>query len=339
MKCDARALPRQLKALKPVYVIHGDEPLLVQESLDALRAVARKQGFTERDRHDVGKGDEWDMALRSCDTLSLFAERKILELHAGNKPDVTAAKALDAFLKNPPDDILLLIVLPRLDATAQKAAWFNRCDALGVTVSCQPLTSREHRDWLVERLGRQRLVLADDALTWLAGQTEGNLLAADQEVLKLHMLYGEGGVDLTQVQAAVGDSARFTLFDLTDTALAGDAAKTARIFFSLKAEGLAESLILWTLSREIRTLMAFAEGQQQGTPPAQLFQQLGIWAKRQGLVSAALRRLPPATLKRLNNELMDADLAIKGQSPDSAWDILLRLSLDLAGVRLFDAVI
>ncbi|RZU37052.1 DNA polymerase III delta subunit [Fluviicoccus keumensis] len=337
MKCDARALPRQLKVLKPVYVIHGDEPLLAQESLDALRAAARKQGFTERDRHDVGK--EWDMALRSCDTLSLFADRKILELHALNKPDAAAGKALDAFLKNPPDDILLLIVLPRLDAAAQKAAWFNRCDAVGVTVSCQPLTSREHRDWLVERLGRQRLTVTEDALTWLAGQTEGNLLAADQEVLKLHMLFGEGSIDLAQVQSAVGDSARFTLFDLTDTALAGDAAKTARIFFSLKAEGLAESLILWTLSREIRSLLAFAEGQQQGTPPAQLFQQLGIWAKRQGLVSAALRRLPPATLKRLNNELMEADLAIKGQSPDSAWDILLRLSLDLAGVRLFDAVI
>ncbi|MDO8330775.1 MAG: DNA polymerase III subunit delta [Fluviicoccus sp.] len=337
MKCDARALPRQLKTLRPVYVIHGDEPLLAQEALDALRTAARQQGFTERDRHDVGKGDEWDMALRSCDTLSLFAELKILELHSHNKPDAAAGKALEAFLKNPPTDILLVIVVPRLDAAAQKTAWFNRCDALGVTVGCPPLTGREHREWLQERLHRQQLVLGADALDWLSGQTEGNLLAANQEVLKLHMLYGPGTLEITQVQAAVGDSARFTLFDLTDTALAGDAAKTSRIFFSLKSEGLAESLVLWTLSREIRSLLVLAEGQHQGTPPGQLFQSLGIWPKRQPLVSGALRRLAPATLKRLNTELLDADMAIKGQSPDDAWDILLRISLDLAGVRLFDA--
>ncbi len=337
MKCDARALPRQLKTLRPVYVIHGDEPLLAQESLDALRAAARKQGFSERDRHDVGKADEWDMALRSCDTLSLFAERKILELHAAGKPDAAAAKALEAFLKNPPEDILLLIVLPRLDAAAQKAGWFNRCEALGLTVSCQPLGSDEHRGWLQERLRQQQLALTEEAVGWLAGQTEGNLLAAAQEVLKLHMLYGPGELDLSRVQAAVGDSARYTLFDLTDSAMAGDAARTARILYSLKGEGLAESLLLWTLAREIRALLALAEAKEQGTPPGQLFQSLGIWPKRQPLVNDALRRLPLATLKRLNSELLDADLAIKGQSGDTAWDILLRLSLDLAGVRLFDA--
>lgn len=337
MKVDPRALPRQLKTLRPVYVIHGDEPLLVQEALDALREAARRQGYAERERHDVAKGDEWESALRSSDTLSLFAERKILELHGSGKPDATAAKALDAFLKQPPDDILLLIIVPRLDAAAQKAAWFTRCDSVGVHVPCQPLGGSEHREWLRERLHRVKLGLNDEALLWLAGQTEGNLLAASQEVLKLQMLHGEGMLDLEQVQAAVGDSARYTLFDLTDSALGGDAARTARVFFSLKGEGTAESLLLWTLAKEIRALLALAEAQQLGTPPGQLFQSLGIWPKRQPLVSGALRRLPLKALERLNNGLLDADRAIKGQSDELAWDILLRLSLDLAGVRLFDA--
>jgi DNA polymerase-3 subunit delta len=335
MKCDPRQLARQLKTPAPVYVIHGDEPLLVQESLDLLRAFARKHGYSERDRHDVAKGDEWETALRSCDTLSLFAERKVLELHGSGKPDAVASKAVDAFLKQPPDDILLVIVTPRLDAAAQKAAWFGRCDTLGLTVACQPLSAQEHRGWLQERLQRQGLRLPDDALAWLAGQTEGNLLAANQEVLKLHMLFGEGAPDLQQVQTAVGDSARYTLFDLTDTALAGDAAKTARIFASLKGEGTAESLMLWTLSREIRSLLTLAEAQQLGTPPGQLFQSLGIWPKRQPLVSGALRRLPLARLHALHDDMTDADLAIKGQRDDSAWDILLRAALELAGVSLF----
>lgn len=337
MRCDAGGIARLLKApLKPVWLVHGDEPLLVQESVDAIRAAGRAQGHTERDRYDVSRGEEWTLALASSDNLSLFAERKILEIHASGKPDATAAKALEAWLARPPEDILLVLVLPRLDSAAQKSRWFTRAEETGVAVSCQPLAPEEHRRWLEARLARQKLHLTPEALRWLSEQTEGNLLAAAQEVLKLGLLHEAGEVDLSEVQAAAGDSARYTLFDLTDAALAGDASRTARILASLRAEGQAESLVLWTLARETRLLAALAEGLAQGQPPGALYQQLGIWAKRQSLYQGAVQRIPPRTLRALGERVMDVDMAIKGQSGDNAWDLLLRLSLGLAGVRLLE---
>lgn len=337
MRCDPGGIARLLKPpLKPVWLVHGDEPLLVQESVDAIRAAGRAQGYTERDRYDVSRGDEWTLALASSDNLSLFAERKILEIHASGKPDASAAKELDAWLASPPEDILLVLVLPRLDSQAQKSRWFAQAEAVGVSVSCQPLAAEEHRRWLEARLTRQKLRLTPDALRWLSEQTEGNLLAAAQEVLKLGLLHDEGELHLEHVQAAAGDSARYTLFDLTDAALAGDAARAARILASLRAEGQAESLLLWTLSRETRLLASLAEGLAQGEPPAALFQGLGVWAKRQPLYQGALKRIPPPSLRAMGELVLDIDLAIKGQSRDNPWDLLLRLTLALAGVRLFE---
>ena len=191
----------------------------------------------------------------------------------------------------------------------------------------------------MQLFAKANITLDPDALAWLCEQTEGNLLAANQEVTKLSLLYGEKNLTLNHIQKAIGDSTRFDLFDLTEAAIAGNGTKTAKILFSLKAEGQAESLVLWALSRDIRTLCLLAEGVQLGHPLSQLFQQCGVWNKQQPVMQQALKRLPLKKLLTLNRELLAADKAIKGQSLDNAWDILLRISLALAGVTLFETVV
>ena len=339
MKYDFWGLLKHLKhPLKSVYVLHGDETLLQQEALIALRQAANKQGFSERERHDIDRGHDWAMAFADSNALSLFSDKKLIEIH-GNKPDAAGGKVLEEYLKNPPEDNVVILVLPKLEAAAFKSKWFTACEDNGVTVSCAPLTPVQLKDWLMQRFSKANITLDPDALAWLCEQTEGNLLAANQEVTKLSLLYGEKNLTLNHIQKTIGDSARFDLFDLTEAAIAGNGTKTAKILFSLKAEGQAESLVLWALSRDIRTLCLLAEGVQLGNPLSQLFQQCGVWNKQQPVMQQALKRLPLKKLLTLNRELLAADKAIKGQSLDNAWDILLRISLALAGVTLFETVV
>jgi len=339
MKYDYWGLLKHLKnPLRAIYVLHGDEVLIQQEALIALRKTAFKQGFTEHEQHDIDKNHDWSMAFADSNALSLFADKKLIEIHA-NKPDAAGAKVLEAYLKNPHQDNLVILVLPKLDAAAQKSKWFSACEDNGITVSCAPLSDIQFKDWIKQRCHEHQLNLQNDAFTWLCQQTEGNLLAAHQEVTKLALLYGQQPIDISQLEQAVSDSARFDLFDLSTAALAGDASKTAKILFTLKAEGQAESLVLWVLAKEIRTLSALYEGTQQGIALSQLFQQHGVWSKQQPVLQKALKRLNGKRMLRLNDELLNADKAIKGQNNENAWDILLRLSLGLAGVSLFESTV
>lgn len=321
--------------LRPVYVVHGDEILLQQEACDTLRQAARRQGYTEREVHHAERGADWDELLASANNLSLFGDRKILEIRFGSKPDAAAASALERYCANPSPDTLLLLILPKLDGTAQKAKWFLACEAAGASVQLPQVDAQALPDWLQARLRHASLQLDAEAFTLLAERVEGNLLAAQQEIEKLRLLAPAGVLGADVVRGAVGDSARYNVYDLADVALAGDAGKAAHMLAGLRAEGQSESSVLWALGKDARTLAALREGVDAGQPVNALLQQNGVWQKRQSLFQRALQRTPRDRALRLVQEILACDLAIKGQSDEQAWDVLLRLTLALAGRPLF----
>lgn len=321
--------------LQPVYALYGDEALLMQEAADALRAAARRQGFTERELAHAERGFDWNEMLASANTLSLFGDRKILEIRFSGKPDAQAAAALESYAQNPSPDNLLLLLLPKLDGTAQKSKWFTACENAGASVLIPTVDTAALPDWLQARLRQAGLSLGPDALTVLVDKVEGNLLAAAQEVEKLRLLHGQGTLSVDQVQEAVSDSSRYNVYDLVDCALTGDAERSARMLFGLKAEGQSESTVLWALNRDLRALVGISEGLAQGQQAYGLMQQYGIWQKRQPVIQTALKRHRLPALQRLLQDALEVDKAIKGQSQDNAWDALLRLVMDLSGKSLF----
>ncbi|HET8730741.1 MAG TPA: DNA polymerase III subunit delta [Moraxellaceae bacterium] len=336
MKLRADQLPRHLKEpLQPLYVVHGDEVLLLQEAGDQLRAAARAQGFSERELWHAERGADWNELLASANNLSLFGDRKLIEIRFTGKPDATASAALERYAAAPAPDTLLLLILPRLDGTAQKAKWFIACENAGASVMVPDIDAGSLPDWLRSRLQQQGVMLEPDAFTLLCERVEGNLLAAQQEIEKLRLLAPEGVLTLELVRNAVGDSARYNVYDLADAALAGDAERAARLLTGLQAEGQSESGILWAIARDARTLAALREGVDAGQAAGALMQQNGIWQKRQGLFQRALQRTSSALARRLVDEIQAADLAIKGQSQERAWDVLLRLVMLMAGRPLF----
>lgn len=340
MKLAPAQLAKHLQGtLAPVYVISGDDPLLCQEAADAVRAAARQQGFDERQVFSADASFDWGTLLQAGASMSLFAERRLLELRLpSGKPGDKGAAALMEYCARPAEDTLLLISLPKLDGSAQKTKWGKALAEGAHTqfVQIWPVDIGQLPQWIRQRLSQAGLSATQDAVELIAARVEGNLLAAAQEIEKLKLMAEEGQITVQTVQAAVADSARFDVFGLTDAVLNGEAAHALRMLEGLRGEGVETPVILWALTRELRALANMSQQFSQGVPLDKVFSSARppVWDKRKPLMSKALQR---HSAKRWSQLLMDAqriDAQIKGQAAGSPWSSLSRLALLMAGQRL-----
>jgi len=262
LKIPAEGLADQLASgLKPVYLISGDEPLQLQEAVAQIRSQAVIAQFSERTVLYVERGFNWGELDMQRQSMSLFAEKKLIELRVGSGKIGSGSKHLLAWAEAPPEDCLLVVVGDRFERAVLQSGWYQALSKLGVTVEIKPVDSRALPRWLAGRVAAAGMTAQPDALETLAELVEGNLLAATQEVEKMVLLYGEGAMlDRQKVLAAVADSARFELFDLTRALQQRDAAHYLRILAGLKEEGVEATLILWLLAREIRQMKGRRSG-------------------------------------------------------------------------------
>jgi len=323
---------RLRKQLAPVYFISGDEPLRVMEAADAVRAAAREQGYDEREVLTVQAGFDWDSLRSGGDNLSLFSLQRIIDLRLPTgKPGDAGARALRAWVEQPPADTLLLITAGKLDPAARKSKWVQALDRAGVVVFVWPLNPQEFNAWVHARMRRRGLEPTPDAVAMLAERVEGNLLACVQEIDKLYLLHGGGSLDAAAITGMVADHSRFDVYGLVDSALAGKAARSVRILHGLHAEGVAPPVVLWALAREVRQLAAMAAVVAGGQSVTQVLGQYRVWTARKALVGGALQRLPAAQCNAMLRQCATIDRVCKGQAAGNAWDELLQLTLELAG--------
>jgi len=303
------------KALSGVYAIHGDEPLLALEAADAVRGAARKRGFAERVVLEPGRGFDWSEFAHATQSLSLFAEKKVIELRLpSGKPGTQGGEAIAAYCERPAEDLLLLISVPRLDRTTQGSAWFGALGRAGVVVDIWPVERARLSAWIAERLARQKQSAPPEVLEFIADRVEGNLLAAHQEVRKLSLAGPEGRLTLEQVQEAVSNVARYDPYVAAEALLAGDIERYVRVIEGLRGEGEAPPFVLFALSS---ALFALKNGER-------------MFNRRvQAAVEAAARRFSPAQLDQALSHAAAIDRAIKGVGSGEPWDELLTLGLAL----------
>jgi DNA polymerase-3 subunit delta len=335
-----RLKPEQLstalqKGLAPVYFLSGDEPLQLGEMADAIRKTARLAGYHSREIFSVDTGFSWNQLALSADSLSIFSDKKIIELRIPtNTVGIEGAKALTAYCERPAEDTLLLITIGKLASATLKSRWLESIDKIGVVIQVWALEGQELLSWLQQRLLQRGLNANSEGIKLLASRIEGNLLAADQEITKLYVLYGAGKLTTAQIFDAVADSSRYDVFKLMDCILSAQVNRIIKILSALRAEGIAASIILWALTREARSLihikLALASGQQKDL----VFRNNQIWDKRKPMIEKALTRL---NLKQLDNVLVlsaKADRQIKGQQSGDAWETLLAICLQFASLQI-----
>lgn len=324
------------KGLLPIYFFSGDEPLQMGEAADAVRRHAREQGFTEREVIHADKNFDWNELLMASNSMSLFAEKRVIDLRLpSGKPGKDGGAALQEYAARPPEDTVLLISSGKVDKRSQSAKWYTALDKVGATLQVWPVEAPDMPRWLDQRLRARGLQPEPEAARIIAERVEGNLLAAAQEVDKLVLLIGTGPLSAEQVEAAVADSARFDVFGLVDAALEGDAPRSTRMLDGLRAEGVEPILVLWALTRELRSLAEMAAKIEGGKGLDGVLGQ--VWGKRKGPVKAGLQRHNKARWQQMLRRAARLDRVIKGAAAGNAWDELLQLTLLMAGVPLFRA--
>jgi DNA polymerase III subunit delta len=330
------------RGLKPLYTLHGDEPLLVQEAADAIRAVARAQGYTERSVHTVaGAHFDWSAVLAAGGSLSLFADKQILEIRIpSGKPGKDGSTALQQVAEGAPgnDSTLTLVLLPRLDFATRKSAWFAALEGNGVALEVQPVERSGLPQWISQRLAQngQRVAAGEEGqrtLQFFADRVEGNLLAAHQEVQKLALLYPQGELRFEQVESAVLNVARYDVFKLSEAVLAGQVARVQRMLDGLQAEGEAEVLVHYTLAEDIRALKRVKDAMAAGRPLPMALREQRVWGLKEKLFERVLPRLSATTLENLLHGAHVADGIVKGLKapgwPTDGWQALHKLAMDL----------
>jgi DNA polymerase III subunit delta len=301
----ARHLERQLL---PIYLISGDEPLLAAEAADAIRARARALGFSEREVHFLDRGTDWDAIRGAVGTLSLFASRRIIELKLpSGKAGVAGGRALAGMIQSAGEDTLLLIVTGRLDRDAQNAEWVRTAEARGGWLAVWPVPAERMLPWLEARCRRLELAADAQALELLADRTQGNLLAAQQELDRLKLLAGRERVTAERVLASAADSARFGIGELSEALVAGRLARALRVLDGLKSESVEPPLALWAVVKAMHEL--WSRCRDSGDRP----------------------RAASLPFRRLVERAVRADGMAKGRLRGDAWDELSLLACDLCG--------
>lgn len=330
------------KGLRPLYALHGDEPLLVQEAADAIREAARAAGYTERSVHAVaGPHFDWSAVLAASGSLSLFADRQLVEIRIpSGKPGKDGSAALQQLAQQAAGNeaTLTLVLLPRLDFQTRKSAWFAALEGNGVSVELAPVERAALPQWIAQRLARQgqRVKAGEEGqrtLQFFADRVEGNLLAAHQEIQKLGLLYPAGELGFEQVESAVLNVARYDVFKLSEAALAGQLARVQRMLDGLRAEGEAEVLVHYTLAEDIRALKRVKDAMAAGRPLPLALREQRVWGAKERLFERVLPRLSPLALDNLLHAAHVVDGIVKGLKvpgwPTDGWQALHRLATGL----------
>ncbi len=340
MKIEPEQLLNTLRSEeKPLYWIAGDEPLLVDESANIARNRFKEVNFAERETFDVERGFKWELFNHAVNNLSLFSERKILDVRLqSSKLDQDAKESIQAFLNSDNPDIILLIRSPKLESAQLNSKWFKEISPKIVIVQIWPINRENLNSWLSNRLIKEGINPDKEALQLLADKVEGNLLAAIQEIEKLKLLTNDQDrpiiLDANTAMAVIADSSRYNAYNLIDSALLGDSVRSLKILANLKAEGTYPLIILGAITRELRILIPLVKQRELGKGINGIMESNRVWFNRRQAVGSLLQRGTTQHLWKMLAKSHKIDKAIKGASPSDPWDELNFLILELCGKNI-----
>lgn len=324
--------------LDAIYVVAGDEPLLVTEAMDGLRRAAQKAGFTDRTSSVLDARSDWTIVTAASQNVSLFGDKRLLELKIPTgKPGRTGGEVLGqlaASANRPAQDAVVLISLPRLDKTTRGSKWARALESASTWMDIPTIQRSELPQWIGRRLAQQNQQVDRNTLEWMADKVEGNLLAAHQEIQKLGLLYPEGTLAPRDVETAVLNVARYDVFGLREAMLAGQAARALNILAGLQAEGEALPLVLWAIGEEVRLMARLYLLSRQGGDVSAAMRQQRIFGVREQLMRKTLARIPGTVWPAAVQHAHDIDCLIKGLKVPGRlhdpWEELARLVTRIA---------
>ena len=308
------------KGLEPVYTLVGEESLQIQELVDQIYNKAKSEDYLEKNNYIISKQTDWTFLKSSSENYDLFGAKKIIEIKLiGSGPGATGSKALKDYAINPDPSKVLIVSVEGLEKKTHSSAWIKALEAAGCLLLINPITLNQLPRWIVETGKKYQLNIASAASNLLAEKTEGNLLATLQEIKKLALLFPDQDIDINQMASSISDSSKYNIFDLSNAFISGNKERTASVLESLKAEGTPETLILWSLSRELTNL--FKVINQKSAK--------GIWGPRHYLnnLEEQAKKVALSDLKHALQQVAKIDASIKGRSHQDPWQAIRELTI------------
>ena len=332
MKIAAHQLDQHLSGdLSSFYWVSGDEILLREETLDAIRRTAKARGFLQRTVWHIDQHTDWSEILTEANSMSLFADLQMIELRFNNgKPAAKGIEQLANYMQQPNSDTLILVSSPKLEANSLKTKAYKALEPNTSTIQVWPIEANELPSWLTQRAQKFGLRFEPDALKLLSDRVEGNLLAAQQELDKIALLVDTDTVTFEWLNQLLANHARYSNYHTLDAALAGDSAAVIRSLRSMRSEGTPVILIANSFIQQIRKLIDIRHSAKQ-KGPNQALKEARIWPqKREALIRGSLKRLNMSTLEQALKMSAEIDMSIKGQLDKDPWDLLEQLGLVVA---------
>ena len=340
MILNTTALTKRLKErMDPKFLIHGKEPFLVERCCDVIREQARTNGYTQRISMTVNPDFSWDSLQMHMSSQSLFAEKKLIELRlpSSGRPGIKGAEALNNCLKSSTDDVIVVLIAGALESDIKRSKWFKSWQEATVCVDNPVMHSRQFQEWIKNMLNRKEIRHEPEVVSRLAYYFEGNMLAAANEIRKLVLGYDGSVLTVAEIERIVADQGRFNVFAMVDACLNGNSERAVRLLGALRNEGTEPVLVLWTLARETRIVYRVSFAVAKGSSPNQIFQQMRVWQSRQGLVSAASKRLGVSGSVNVMRAVAQADRILKGREDSASggtiWNEFECIALMICGMK------
>ncbi len=326
----------QRSSMAPINFVSGDEPLQKLECIDKIRMAARSQGYDERLVFNVDKSFDWNSIKQATCNLSLFSNRRIIELRmAAPKPGKEGGRVLLEYAEQVNEDNLLIISSDKMDKGTQNNKWLKAIEKVGVLIQVWPINPAQLPGWIQTRVQAKQKRITLDAARLIAQRVEGNLLAARQEIDKLILSIDKDSIDIEDVINAVADSSRYDVFDMIESAFLGNADRTLHMLQGLRNEGTEPLVLFGALMWEFRRLCSMAYQHESGMNLESIFKSYRIWNKKKQPMNAILKRHSTKSLDQLLRYCATIDKTLKSSQKIQAWDQFNTLLLAIAGINTF----
>lgn len=307
--------------LRPAYLLAGEEPLLRDDALAAIRQVALAGAPVDfnLDRLD-GESTAPGALLDAMRTLPVMAQRRLVVLRdpgAARGGSALADALVEALAAQDPESpTVLVVVSAKADSRARWVKAFGKarveCDA--------PRRGRELVAFVEAEASRQELKLQRGAAQLLAERVGPQLLMLRQEIAKAALLAGPGKpVSRSHVASGTSDVAEEPIWDLTDAIGAGRTPDALLLLSRLLRAGAPAPVLLGALAGHFRRLLRLASGERVPGPAFVLRK-----------LESQARRYPRGRLVSCMRAIHETDTALKGAGALGPELALERLVIALA---------
>lgn len=331
---DSEAFSRELqKNQQSKFLLLGDEALSRKEAFDIIRQFAKERTYTEKLSFTVDRYFKWDQCVSSLHSQGLFSQKRIIEIIIpSGKINAEGGESFYEIIQNFSQDDLIVVHLPQIDKETKLQKWFKEIEKIAYTIRLDEIKPSELPFWLKKRASLLSINLDEGSIQLISQFVHGNMLAADQELNKLALLFPNQSISYEKVSQSISNVSRYDAFELTEYVLNGDQMKTISTLNFLKEEGQNPISITSSLSWVLKPMLEIKELDFRGQSLENHLTKSRIFGDKLLFTKKALSFFSLKHLRAAIQKLSEIDKISKGVSPGDAWLETTRLCLGLAKI-------